>query len=178
MALSTEQYADALSEFVDICNTGSSEYEKVWTDHTIRSMVRMCISNLTILSAPKPVIDFIRELARSDVHFLSEVVQSAFTNPYSEFVTEASKCGKDGPLPSALAIDRIGTRQSAIVAQLHAVRGLIDIAAPPEVKHAALRITLSDICGRLAGQLGHNEVVLENLVLYKQRWFPDPPLVA
>lgn len=174
-------YAKALDDFVDICNTGVSDYQKVWQNNSIRALVRKCTGLLTRLSSSGREFDALKSIARADLLWLADAIQTE--KIYDEFIGEAERCGKTGPLPSveefSLLIERTRVKQSAIMAQMDSVRALVELSSYFDSEaggHNELMKTIDELCYNFRAQRGldpvhlqhYDPVVLEKLVKFRE----------
>lgn len=166
-------YPKALAEFIDICNTGISEYKTVWQDHSIRALVLKCAVTLRVLalkSAPPGFAKGIEALVREDLHFFSESLQAKQGGIYTEFLEVAANTGKRGPIPKedefAQVIERIRGRHAEITAQLDSIQEMIRVNCSPE-REKELRADLQELIEKFQAQSGFDPVVLERLVSFQ-----------
>jgi hypothetical protein len=173
-----KDYSIALTEFVDICNTGVSDYQNVWQSNSIRALVRKCTGLLTRLSINGNEFDTLKSIARSDLLGLSESIQ-AQGNVYDEFIREAERCGKRNPLPNVeeftFLVERIRVKQASTMSQLDSVRALVELSSYDSGDDNELKQAINELCDMFflqSGSENYDPTVLENLVKFKNNWFP------
>lgn len=89
-------YVKALDEFIDICDTGRSQVDKKWPDHSIRALVRQCVAILTRLAYPGDE----KKIFKADWLFIAETLgalASADGN-LGKMIDQANKYAEHGTI--------------------------------------------------------------------------------
>lgn len=176
-----KDYSKALDEFMDICNTGVSEFEQVWHDYMIRALVRKCVSILTRLSTPQESIECLKSVARADLLFLADSLRVTQYEVNKEFIEEADKCGKSGSLPLyddlTQIIERVSAKHATIITHMDSILALIDILSN-EGQEDALRASVEELCKKFHDQGDYDRTVGEQLIKFKNDWFPTREIAA
>lgn len=89
-------YVKSLDEFIDICNTGKSEVDKVWPNQSkSRILVRQCVAILTRLAYPNDN----EKIFKADWLYINEAIQSlTFGGNVDELIAWSKKYAEHGNL--------------------------------------------------------------------------------
>lgn len=139
-------FVKALDEFIDICNTGKSEYEKIWKDHSVRAMVRKCVAILTRLAYPNDA----KKIVKADWLFIMEslTLDGTLDENVNEFIAQCKKYANHDNT----------------------------IMYPYNDGHEAIVSNVRDLCLEFVTQKDHDSETLEKLAVYQATWFPKSPV--